>query len=373
MTKRRSHRMAAILLCMALIAGLIPGRAFASESRSEAISDKGIYVSTLPVPAEAVTYAKESIGPMIYDFYSEGTVTVGQPFTVKGHDCDLYYFLVFSGNSLVGYYRVFETEEGYTGIFSEDTEFIMGFEKLKGMTSPSSPAKIQVGDYEDIYAVTLTKVVSVCDDPMGNATAKSKIKEGTVVLSVDNKEEQIKNIAKPIDYTVAYPMSKDYSKYLDIGFAETQGSEPWCAAYVTASICRFVKKSSTIKAKTVMKATYPKLTDAELKKKSLSRAQAIAYGKSKGLSPKQSVGRCDVFTVMTELLKNQPIYFGCESKSGSRHALLCRGYNNMGDTPFYSIWNPWYTKYEKIYSDTNTYTTPGGTKYTYDVSIYGWG
>lgn len=154
---------------------------------------------------------------------------------------------------------------------------------------------------------------------------------------------------------------------------ETQGGEPWCAAYVTASICRHITKDSTIKARKVMEHAFPGLSDAALKKKSLSRSQAIAYGKSKHLSPSKG-GILSAVTIRLELDNNSPIYFGCKNTQNTddRHALMCRGYDNTGDKAHFSIWNPWYNHFEKMDTLNSLYVTKAGTKYKQDVSIYGW-
>ena len=197
----------------------------------------------------------------------------------------------------MGHYRVFTNEEGeYKGIFSENTEIIEGFNKLSSQTSPETPAKIVVGDYEDIYAVTTVGNFSLLDDPEGRKT--EFIPNGTAQCMNEASIIPV-NAKEPIDCSMPYSTrgALDCSKYLNIGWIETQGEEPWCAAYATASICRYIKGDSAIRARKVMQHAYPNTSDAALKKKSLSHAQAVAYGKSKGLAPKD-VGLLGGQTIM---------------------------------------------------------------------------
>ena len=123
-----------------------------------------------------------------------------------------------------------------------------------------------------------------------------------------------------------------------------------------------------------MKYTYPGATAAELKKKSLSRKQAVAFGKSKELSPERTNIRMSWAAVKTYINAGNPIYFACKNitdTSGVNHAIAYRGYRDSSNS-YYSVWNPWYEKFKKLYTSDSIYTTNTGVQYKYCAAIYSW-
>ena len=370
MLKKSLKRLTAMVVIVSMLL-MTAAEAFAKETGADDTS--GIYIATLPVPEEAISYAQTSVGGMIQDLYDMENVTVGQPFTVEGHFTDLYYFLIFSKEELVGYYRVCETDDGYTGIFSENSELINGFKNIEALTDSSSPASIIVGDYEDIYAVINGNVICILEDYAGNTT---ELANGEVAACSEGCDYQIVDAAEGIELAAAASaVSSNTYKYLNIEVKETQGSEPWCAAYVTAAICRYVTGKSSITASTIMKYFYPNLDSSELKEKSLSRSKVIAYGESLGLSPKLKDGRLTWSKVKSEINNDRPIYFAFEnlSDSSSSHAMVCLGYHTNSGNHFYLVWNPWGTSFERVYTSTYIYTTSCGDQYKYYKTIYNWG
>ena len=358
-----------ILIAILIIA--CPLTVFGADLDTGDKNSEGIYISSETVPDEVYTYAEENIGWILRDLYPLNTLSVGQPFAIDSHTDELYYFLVYSDGDLVGFYRVFTDEDGkYSGIFSEEIEIVEGFKELENTTNTDNPAKIMVGKYEDIYAVTQNKVSTILSDYQGRST--SDVGQNYIV-SMSKGMTTIVNAKEPINFSMPLAARTAYSKYLNVKIVETQGSEPWCAAYVTATICRHIKNDSTIKAQKVMEHAYPGTSLTSLKKKSLSRDQVVAYGKYKGLSPSRT-GILSGLTVKLEMNNNSPIYFGCKNTANSddRHAILCRGYDTTGSKSYYSIWNPWYTSFEKMDALNNLYTTPSGTKYKQECTIYGW-
>lgn len=373
-----------ILSCMIaiLMSVTIAITASAAGIKNDLYSEKGLFLLSSDVPEEAVEYTENTIGGMIHDIYDVNSITVGKPFVVEGHSCDLYYFLVYNNGKVVGVYRVFNTENGYTGIFSENPELVENLEKLKKLTTDRNPARIVVGDYEDIYAIMSNgQVVQILTDPMGRAT---EIGNTDIMASSMSLSLSVINATDSVEFTVSstVPLATSSTyKYLQIGWSETQGSEPWCAAYATASICRYRLRglgsniTADITALKIMQFTYPNLSMSALKQESLSRSAAIAYANYKGFDPKQKNGRLSWKNIKSEIDADCPIYFGCDNLTNNRkssHALVCRGYNENNGNPFYSIWNPWYTKYERMYTSNYIYTTEGGTQYEYDRTIYRW-
>lgn len=351
--------------CVSPAAAVIPGEDQAGTA--------GLYLETAPVPAAAVIYAQNSIGGMLRHSYDLSEITVGTPFVLEGHDCDLYYFLVYHRNVLVGTYRVYEPESGvYTGIYEEDSDWTGNLTQLAARTSPAAPARLVVGSYEDVYAVVSHTAYTVGTDYQDRTTATSAVL--TAAAAADAAVTV--NAAVGIDFVT--PTSTGVSsRFLATPINENQTGGSWCAAYVTAAICSFLT-GTTILAENVMVWAYGSGVSSA---QTLSREKAIAYGKSKGYSPKE-LGYAITFSqVRGEINSNRPVYLAfapSTNMNGIGHALLCRGYSTNEDSsgvsdPIYSVWNPYHSSYSTISATTNTYTSSGGTLYRLRNAIWKWG
>lgn len=355
------------LLTFVLFYLMVLGFAITVNAEEEVLNEDSMYIYSKEVPNEVITYTQSNIGEVLQATYSTNTYTVGTPFTLEGHSGDLYYFMVYDDDKIIGFYRVYEDETGkYAGIYSENELFINNIADL--YTTSDAPARIVVGDYEDIYAVVNNKVNTLLPDYEGRST---EIIIGSQVYSISN-EYSIIDINRRIEIESPIIPRATTSKYLSISRSETQGSEPWCAAYVTAGICRYVTGRSNIYARTVMEWAYPNLSNSELEDQSLSRTKAIAYANTLGLSPTQSSSRLSWSRIVSEINADRPLYFGCDNLSGgSAHAVLCRGYYKATNS-YYSIWNPHGTSYETLNASTYIYQTTSGTQYKYARTIYSW-
>lgn len=359
------------ILCLIMILSLhIPSLA------ADNALNKGPYIITKPVPNEAVQHTRKTIGNLLADLYSLDSVSIGKPFTVEGHSVDLYYFLVYNEKKLVGNYRVFLKNDGnYSGIFSESPEWLNEIEYLQTETSENNPAKIVVGDYEDVYAITSNSIIPIIEDPYGNTT--NVFNSDELTLSSQN-EYEIVDVSEEITFDIPLQTFATNSNYLQIGWDETQGSLPWCSAYATASICRYVtgKSLSQISARSIMEWTFPDLTYTELKKEGLSMTNAIKYGEEEGLSPIRKKSTLTWSAVQKEIDADRPIYFAFDNITTGKinaHAMVCRGYGGSSGDPFYSIWNPWNRYYERVYASDDTYFSEAGEEFEYAETIYNWG
>lgn len=356
--------------------------AFASPLNSTA-SQNGIYVATEPVPVAAVTYAQGSIAGILRENYDLSLVSLGAPFTVKGHDCDLYYFIVFLSGNPVGTYRVFEHSSGvYTGIYAEDPEFLNAIAALEQQSTVDAPAKIIVGTYTDIYAVVGSRISTIVADYADRVTPTS-IVSAAAQRSGSSKtgtEQKVVNIKEDIGFVLPSSANRSYDlRYLPLNIIETQGNNGWCAAYVTAAICRYKTGNNSIYAETIMRWACPEMNLEELELYgALTTSKAIAYGVSKGLNPQNRTSAYTLAQVITEIDNNRPIFFRARHLStGDGHALMCRGYNkNIVDgvsDPYYSIWNPWKTYAETMFAYNNIYTTGDGQQFQLYGGIHNWG
>ena len=133
----------------------------------------------------------------------------------------------------------------------------------------SERAIIMAGEYDDLYALIGSNLYTIQSDPAGNVTSEQR-----------QFVNGLNNTSITIDASTEIPLNKSLStrsspsyKFLQIGWDETQGSEPWCMAYVTASIMRYKTNSSvdTISARSVMEWAYPDLSYRYRSAGSLSR------------------------------------------------------------------------------------------------------
>lgn len=366
------------LLSIALAAVMLMGMsttAFATEVEQRNNSD-GFYVLSEDVPLQATEHVQSTIGSLIDDLVDINTVAVGSPFKLSGTYYDLYYFTIFSSNQIIGTYRVYENDGVYTGIFSENEALTNGLESIINLTSASNPAKIIAGNHDDIYAIIDSDVYTILADSMGNSTDEQNISAHPQSLSA----ESVVNVSTGISFDTPQDLSRTTPsyKFLQIGWDETQGSLPWCMAYVTASIMRYKTGDSlsTISARKVMEWAYPNLTTSELESTALSTSKADDYANTRNVNPTYTASRRTYAQVASDIKAESPVAFICDNvDTGAKksHAFVCRGYDDNGGTSFYSIWNPWYSKFERIYTSNNTYVNSAGTaKYLWSATMYGW-
>ncbi|MBU5334313.1 hypothetical protein KQI61_19215 [Anaerocolumna aminovalerica] len=348
--------------------------AFATEVTGQ--HSDGFYVTSEDVPQKAIEHVQNSIGGMINDLADLNSVKVGVPFKLSGAYYDLYYFVIYSNDRIIGTYRVYEADAGYTGIFSENSEIIEGLQKIAGLTSPDKPAKIIAGEHDDIYAIIDSNVYTVLEDAAGNSTSEKNLLLQPQTYDVESLVDISKGIS--INLPQASVMTSPSYKFLQIGWDETQGNLPWCMAYVTASIMRYKtgKSLSTISARKVMEWAYPNLSKAELEATALSTSKADEYANTYDIDPTYTASRRTYAQVASDIIADSPLAFICDNvNTGAKksHAFVCRGYNDNSGNSFYSIWNPWYSEFERIYTSDNTYVNSAGTaKYLWSATMYGW-
>lgn len=269
---------------------------------------------------------------------------------------------------------MFESDDHYTGIFSQNQEIINNLEEISSLTSENSPATIMAGEYDDLYALIGSNLYTIQSDPAGNVTSEQR-----------QFVNGLNNTSITIDASTEIPLNKSLStrsspsyKFLQIGWDETQGSEPWCMAYVTASIMRYKTNSSvdTISARSVMEWAYPDLSYSELCETALSTSKADDFANTYNIDPVYTASTRSYSQIVSEIKADNPVAFICDNlNTGAKksHAFVCRGYNDNNGNSFYSIWNPWYDEFERIYTSDNTYVNAAGTaKYKWSATMYSW-
>lgn len=361
----------AILLSFALLMG-ISITAFASDN---SIQSSGFYISSEDVPSAVVSHLEDSIIGITNDLYDPNTISASSPFKVANAAYDLYYSIIYSDGEIAGTYRIFRSGDSYTGIFSQNPEIIKGFQQISSATSYNSPATIIAGEHDDLYAIIGSTVYTILSDPSGDETSAQMLFQSNInnpLITIDT------TTSIPLNRTVAISKSSPTYKFLQIGWDETQGSEPWCMAYVTASIMRYKtgKGIDTISARSVMEWAYPDLSYTDLKEKALSTSKADDFANTYNIDPVYTASTRSYSQIVNEIKAGNPVAFICDNlKTGAKksHAFVCRGYNDNNGNSFYSIWNPWYDEFERIYTSDNTYVNASGTaKYKWSATMYSW-
>lgn len=361
----------AILALILFVSMCLPVSALESQKQS-----LEIHVLTEPVPSEVYSHVQTTIAGMVSDLYDLSAVKLGTPFKVYGSYYDLYYFVIYCSDKAVGTYRVFETENGYTGIFSESTEIINKLSQIP-RASQSTPAKITAGNHDDLYAVVGSNIYSIHEDPAGIITQQSDL----LTRANESRSAAVVNISDAISFNIPENSTRSVPTYLflQIGYPETQGSsQNWCNAYCTASILRYKTGASvsSINAQSIMQWAYPNLSGSSLAAKALTTTQADNYANTHGINPTYTASTRTYTQVTTEIKSDNPLIFICDNvNTGAKkaHAFVCRGYNDNNGNSFYSVWNPWYTTYERIYTSDLTYVNSAGTeRYLWSATMYDW-
>ncbi len=365
-------RIIALLLILAVF--LSTGTVAYASTASWQSSVESFYVMSEEVPKGVYDHIQESIAGITNDLYDTQKILVSKPFKLFNPSFDLYYCLIYYNRKIVGTYRAFEIDGRYTGIFSENKEIIEGFERISSLTTPENPVKLISGNYDDIYALIGFDIYPILSDPSGNKTTIKAI----LASSVTCASTHITDITEGITVNQINTRSNPTSKYLQIGYAETQGSQPWCMAYVTASIMRYKTGNgiSTISAQSVMEWAYPGLTQTQLNSESLSTTKADEFANTYNIDPVYTASRRTYSQIVNEIKADNPVAFICDNlNTGAKkcHAFVCRGYNDYSGNSYYSIWNPWYTQFERIYTSDNTYVNSSGTaRYLWSATMYDW-
>lgn len=374
---RRELTAAVLAMVMMLVCG-VPAFAFSKNDILQPNS-AGLYIATTPVPAGATAYARETIAGVLCSEYNLDRLILGTPFAVQGHDCDLYYFPVMYDNTIVGTYRVFLLNTGqYTGIYAEDPTMAATLNALTSSTTPLSPACIVTGQYEDLYAVTATKIHTVLSDYAGRITPARSIRGAASTLASTQTNITV-NISEGIGFVnnvrdvsltaVSQSVHLPWSSII----TETQSGNDWCGAYATAAICRYVFNTRSYTAGDIMRWAYPTVSEADLPNKALSMGRSVTYGQLQGLSPQIVNAWPGIATIKAEINSDCPVYFYGE-RTGGAHAFVCCGYNmntssSGSSDPFYYVWNPWNPYTESVFADTNMYYA-SSTGNTYIMTSY---
>lgn len=374
---------AAVLAVAVMLTCVVPAFASSLSGALQGADSEGIYIATTPVPVGATSHARASIAGVLCNERDLSRVTLGTPFTVQGYDCDLYYFPVMYDGSVVGTYRVFALDDGrYTGIYAEDPDMAAALNALADTTGRLSPARIVVGQYEDLYAVTPSSVYTVLPDYADRVTPVASVRAASAAVAASAETVSVVDVSENIGFVdnvsgVSDKSTRANSRYLTWTITETQSGNNWCGAYATAAICRYVFKTNSYTALGIMQWHEPTVSLQDLKEYTLSLNASVNYGRLQGLNPQRSYTAPVYATIKAEIDSDCPVYFyGERINATTKHAFVCRGYNlnstSEGEDPFYSVWNPTRTYCETVYAYSCIYAGVTGYNYEMTQTIIGW-
>lgn len=303
------------------------------------------------VSSEYDEYARRNIGAYLDPVsIAEGinitSANLGQGFKIYNAEINgsaLYYYPISIGNEITFIFKVYkDVDNTLTGSITRNEA--QEINSLKNISTNEKPAMIISSNGN-----TLARIEN--EDILISTTPVSGEVDEEIVNLLQSKESStpIKNVLTS-QFFAKSRISFRYT-YITIDYLEKQGSYPWCAAYATANILRYIKKTPNIYAKTIM--DYFGLGTSS----SLSHAQIKAYALYQGVSTSNYIsGKPNQLTVESKLFNGRPIYASMQVGSQG-HALVVHGCN----ANLLTVRNPWYQYSETYNHDTNTYVTGGST------------
>ncbi|MBO5214063.1 MAG: hypothetical protein J6B86_04780 [Clostridia bacterium] len=328
----------------------------------------GLYISTEVCPENYIQFAEENLPHFILaedPTVELGAVSVGIPFSFYGGGSDVFYFPVMVDGIIEYLFRAYPGENGLCGAI---TRFLAEeLEELASLTSLETPLKLCLIGSQIVGIVNNQEYVlyTYPQHLQLSASVVSSLRSPVEYTVVNSKQES--------GLQLNFVQSRDVYRYLYLDITETQGSNNWCAAYVTAAIVRTLTGDS-VSAQGVMETFYRRPTSSD----SLSRTNVIAYGQLKGFSP-ILIGDTVNQTFITEIENGRPVYWSMKraipgTDQHGYHAVVLCGYNFVyGST--WRIWNPWYDYYESFTMDgVYVPATASSTNYSYsyNAAIYNW-
>lgn len=356
---KKNQKILSLILCLILTLGLciIPSNPASAISTTD-----GLYLYSESVPFEANEYCKENAYKFLLSYKQEygidiGIYNYGQPFVLTNHDTDVvqYYFPIINTNTnkIDFTFRVVKYEDGFSGALSEALAPELNALALK--TSDSAPATIEINN-GNIIAIVNNNIDILIEDPLGNAISNVYTKNSSnnsIVNCLDTSNNQIDVIAEP----------KSGYKYLNTVIYEDQGSNSWCAAYVSAFIINFAK-GTNLRAIDIIKTYYPSGSTSS----ALSRTQTVNYAKKYNMYLWPLTRKLSISEAEAQINNNSPFYTSNLVSTGGSHAIAVRGYNPYS----YSIWNPWDTYYTSVDKNLGIYTHANGRTFTWTETLADW-
>ena len=383
-----------VILALILFFVSIPFSAVAYDSMSELPSSENLYIVTKECPKEYIEYASDNIMDFILSVDPEelpdsGVITVGTPFSFGNSDSDMFYFPVLCDNEIIYLLRVFTAPSGNCeGILSKT--LTKELNKLSKETTQKTPLTILMED-DSIVAYVGKESTTIFEYPEGTfkndittdikSVTRNLSSPESMYITVDaHRNEDIlaatsmDKIMNSLQMMAQSTNSIPTNKYLGTKIIETQGNLPWCAAYSTAMIVRYVKGGGdNTKAIDVMKYFYSNPTSNNY----IGEGNVIVYANSRSIYPTRVGYTLSINSLVQQIVYNKPVYLRMKNikstESNPYHAIVLNGYNTSKSR--WRVWNPWYDEYDS-FTMGGTYVplkeTPSKYTYEYRETIYDW-
>lgn len=317
-----------------------------------------------------------------------GELRLGSPFCFFNSDSDIFYFPVLRGNKIVYLLRVYPLSSGgYSCVLSE--MLTQELEELAWRTSETQPLKLVMEQNVIAAYIGSERYVlfaypkeglfySAADDPQDEFSSYTNTRAVNIKATLGELSFTIpvESLLQLRAHSIADELEESTvkAKYLSTTITETQDTLPWCAAYATAMIVRYLIGNGD-NTRDIMSYYYGFPNETH----SLSWDDLSFYARFRGISVTLFNDTISNSKLMTEIDSNRPVYLSMVQSAINEdgeveklyHAVVLRGYDSAARV--WSIWNPWYNFYDSFDMDGTYVPAMHKTvEYTYARTIYEW-
>jgi len=297
--------------------------------------------------------------------------SLGMPFAIPSTCIVTYYFPIISDGIIVGTFRVF-VDDGqsyennnvtYTGVLSAHLA-----EELNALSSSRLSSNVLSLHYDNgNLMVEANGVVELFSSNPSSELPKFNMPENNraYLHTVTPYESVIYPSLQAREMIVPF----SGQRLLSVVITEQQVSRPWCFAYTTAMVLRFMTPGpGNINALTLMRAAHPGVSDATLLDFRFYRHHAINAYTSRGFRNAAVQRRTlAVHEVVNSINRDVPLQMiGERTDNKTQHTFVIRGY--MMNGVIFSYWNPWESFFETM-SGTATIINARGITYRWFETV----
>lgn len=233
-------KLLSLIISVVLLLTIVMTPVYASSPDGE------LWLYTDDCPVEALEYAQERFLPHLIssvegDSLNVGeTISLGQPFKIMSNEAviNMYYFPVISDGTIIGTLRVYQTAEDPVEYAAITSQYLgRELQELRSCTSQNAPALLYM-DNGNVMAQANG------ESRLLSSTPESGDPQGTAIPMTESTSICVTSAIQSVSSTDLISPTAN-SKYLNLSIIETQGSNNWCAAYVTAAIIRYCTKNNS--------------------------------------------------------------------------------------------------------------------------------
>lgn len=344
-----------IVMTICVLCATIP-HAFANEISGLYIQSPVVdnrrndFIETITNNVFSELYHMDDIGSI-----NSNDIYMGQAFQLN----EITYSPIVNDNKNIALLAVFSVDSGLSWSLSKD--FSDGLNAIARQTSQQSPALLFTKK-GNVYSKIGLQIQKITNNPENNLISEREY-DSLVTYNI-----LVPYINNPLSgkFNRSFRSALSVRK-LNFDFAEVQGSQQWCAAFVTAQILRF-KGKGDVRARQIMSYFYPYASNLE--SKSLTHGNVINYANTKGVYPYKTSRVLSYSEVINQVNASKPIYLSAKGSGGydgRSHALALGGYSDY----MYFVWNPWNPWYISMPIGSQTIAVSGGA-FTWKETILDW-